>query len=115
MQYYSDEARDKIESRRALWSPELQERVSKQWMDLFARIERNVDKDPAGPEAQELAARWTALIEEFTGGDAEITRGLANLYRNRAECPTEFQQQMKPFGNTEVYEYMDRVIAARRS
>jgi MerR family transcriptional regulator, thiopeptide resistance regulator len=113
MQYYSDEAREKVESRRKLWSPELQERVSKQWMDLFADVEANLDKDPSGPEAQALADRWSALIEEFTGGDQEITQGLTKLYRDRGNWPADAQQKMKPFGNTQVYEYMDRALAIR--
>ena len=30
-----------------------------------------------------LAARWRALIEQFTGGDEGIRRSLAEMYRDR--------------------------------
>jgi DNA-binding transcriptional MerR regulator len=113
MQYYSDEAREKVEARKALWSPELQERVSKQWLDLIADVQANLEKDPGSPEAQALGDRWSALIEEFTGRDPQITEGLTKLYQDRGNWPTGFQQQMKPFGDPKVYEYMDRVLAAR--
>lgn len=112
MKYYSDEAAAKVEARKSLWSPELQERVSKQWMDLIADVEANLEKDPAGAEAQELGRRWKALIAEFTGGDPGITQGLTALYKDRENWPGEFQQQMRPFSNPRVYEYMDRVFAA---
>ena len=46
--YYSDEAKTKIEERKQLWSPELQERVTKDWNQLFADIQASLGEDPAG-------------------------------------------------------------------
>ncbi|HYP05726.1 MAG TPA: MerR family transcriptional regulator [Bryobacteraceae bacterium] len=114
MKYYSDEAARKVEARKTLWSPELQERVSRQWMELFADVEANLDKDPAGPEAQALADRWQSLVDEFTGGDSQISTGLTAMYQDRPNWPEDFQQQMKPFGKAAVWAYMDRVRAARK-
>jgi DNA-binding transcriptional MerR regulator len=113
MQYYSPEAAEKIEARRPLWSPELQARIEKDWLDLFADVEVNLDKDPAGPEAQALADRWMGLVGQFTGGDPQIAEGMTKLYADRENWPGEFKQQMQPFGNPRVWEYMDRVKAAR--
>ena len=36
---YSEGAQAKVEDRRALWSPELQERVGAQWTQLVADVE----------------------------------------------------------------------------
>jgi hypothetical protein len=115
MQYYSPEAVEKIEARRPLWSPELQARIEKDWLDLFADVEANLDKDPAGPEAQALADRWMGLVGQFTGGDPQITEGLTKVYADRENWPGDFKQQMQPFGNPKVWEYMDRVKAARNA
>src|SRR5438876_10682138 len=38
--YYSDTAQAKIEERKNLWSPELQERVTRDWAELVADIEK---------------------------------------------------------------------------
>jgi hypothetical protein len=93
----------------------LQARIEKDWLDLFADVEANLDKDPAGPEAQALADRWMGLVGQFTGGDPQITEGLTKVYADRENWPGDFKQQMQPFGNPKVWEYMDRVKAARNA
>ena len=66
LQYHNDAAKAKMAARRGEWSPELQERVSKQWTELIADVERSLGEDPASEKVQALADRWTALVEEFT-------------------------------------------------
>ena len=73
-QYYSDDAQARVDSRRHLWSPELQERVTKQWNDLFHDVEAALGEDPAGAVAQGLLARWRELVGQFTGGDPARAR-----------------------------------------
>ena len=85
--YYSEEAQSKVEARKPLWSPELQERVSKQWAELFADIEASLGEDPAGQKAQSLAARWKELVAGFTGGDPGIQKGLNAMYADEANWP----------------------------
>ncbi|MGH9628955.1 MAG: MerR family transcriptional regulator [Bryobacteraceae bacterium] len=113
LKYYSDEAKEKIESRRSLWSPELQARVEKEWMDLFRDVEAVLEEDPAGEKAQALADRWMKLVEGFTGGDPQISTGLKALYADRPNWPADFQQKMAPFSNNRVWEFMNKAIAHR--
>lgn len=87
--YYSEEAKAKIEKRRAQWSPELQAQVSKDWADLFADIEASLDEKPTSTKAQALAARWKKLVQGFTGGDPEIQKGLNAMYADQANWPEE--------------------------
>jgi TipAS antibiotic-recognition domain len=108
--YHSDEGWAKIQERRPHWSPELQERVSREWTELFRDVEAALDEDPAGARAQALSARWRKLIEEFTGSDREITTGVKNLWADRPNWPAEFQQQAAPFSNPRVWEFMGRVL-----
>jgi DNA-binding transcriptional MerR regulator len=108
--YYSPEARAKIDERKKEWSPELQAQVSKQWTELFADVEAALDEDPAGERAQALAARWKTLVAGFTGGDPEIGKGLNKLYADRPNWPAAAKEQMAPFGNPKVWEFMGRVM-----
>lgn len=115
MKYYNDAAQAKIAGRGKLWSPELQEQVSRRWMDLIRDVEAALGEDPAGEKGQALAARWTCLVEEFTGGDPEVTRGLKNLYADSANWPSEAKQQMEPFRiSPGVWGFINRAIVARK-
>jgi DNA-binding transcriptional MerR regulator len=85
--YYTPEAQAKIEERKNLWSPELQEKVTKDWSALIADVEAVLGEDPAGSKAQALAARWRKLLEGFTGGDPEIQKGLNKMWGDQTNWP----------------------------
>jgi DNA-binding transcriptional MerR regulator len=108
--YYSPEARAKIEARGKEWTPELQAEVSKQWTELFRDVEAALHEDPASETAQALGARWKKLVASFTGGDREVGAGLNRLYADRPNWPSEAQQQMAPYNNPKVWEFMARVL-----
>jgi DNA-binding transcriptional MerR regulator len=110
MKYYDQEARAKVEDRKKLWSPELQDRVSKQWADLFADIAEANHEDPASPKAQALADRWNGLVGEFTGGDPGIAQGLRNMYSDRQNWP---QGNQSPVPN-EATAFIMKANAARK-
>ena len=112
--YYSEEAREKIEERKRLWSPELQAQVSQQWTELFAEVEAALDEDPAGAKAQALADRWSKLVEGFTGGDPSITQGLSKLYSDRPNWPAAFRDRMANYSNPKVCDFIGRAFAARK-
>jgi len=108
--YYSEEAQAKVESRKHLWSPELQERVSRQWAELFSDIEASLGEDPAGQKAQSLAARWKKLVEGFTGGDPEIQKGLNAMYADQQNWPERPKQnwQIRP----EIHDFIMKAMKA---
>jgi len=83
--YYSETAQAKVEERQKLWSPELQERVTKNWEELSRDIKTAIagGVQPSSENGQKLAARWNSLIEEFTGGDTEIRTGLNKMYQDK--------------------------------
>ena len=112
--YSSDQAWEKISRRGQQWTPELQERVSREWTELFRDVEAVLDQDPAGEVAQALADRWMKLVEEFTGRDKDITASVGNLYQDRANWPSSFQNQMAPFSNGQVWRFMNRALACRK-
>ncbi len=96
--YYSETAQAKIEERKSLWSPELQERVTRDWNELIKDVEAAIRDGvaPSDERARALAARWSALIEEFTGGDAEIREGLNKMYADERNWQTG---RKKPYGD----------------
>ena len=87
--YYSESAQTKVEARRAMWSPELQEFVTAQWTRLIADVEAAIarNEDPKGVAGQVLAARWEELVAGFTGRDPEIQQGLNKMWADRANWP----------------------------
>lgn len=110
--YYTEEARAKIEARKALWSPELQAEVSKQWEELFSDVEGALHEDPASPRVQALAARWKKLVEGFTGGDPGISAGLKAMYADRPNWPESAKAQV-PF-KPELMAFIGKAMAVGR-
>jgi MerR family transcriptional regulator, thiopeptide resistance regulator len=113
--YYTEEAQARIEERKQLWSPENQERWSKEWSDLFRDVEAALPEDPAGDKAQALAARWRKLVEAFTGRDRQITAGLSKMHQDRPNWPATMQQRMQPFSDKKVWEFIERAFAAGKA
>jgi DNA-binding transcriptional MerR regulator len=108
--YYSAEAKAKIEARGREWTPELQAEVSRQWTELFRDVEAALEEEPAGETAQALGVRWKKLVAGFAGGDREIGAGLNRLYAGRLNWPAQVQEQMAPYANPKVWEFMGRVL-----
>ncbi|MGH9833328.1 MAG: TipAS antibiotic-recognition domain-containing protein [Blastocatellia bacterium] len=90
---------EQLQSLAARWSPELQEKTSRDWAELLKEVEASLDEDPASEKVQALATRWSELIEAFTGGDPGIEQSLRNLYAGQANWPDTFE---KPFNNEAV-------------
>lgn len=109
--YYSPEAQEKIEQRKGMWSPAMQEEVTKQWNALFADIEASLDEDPASPKAQALAARWRELVSGFTGGDPEIQKGLNKLWQDQQNWP---MPQRESYGiKPDIQEFITKAMRAK--
>ncbi len=90
-QSYSEEQRQQLAERGKNWTEEDQRRASQQWSEVLSELKRLVagGQDPASPAAQAFAARWLALINQFTQGDTGITKGLQNMYGKLKEMPAE--------------------------
>lgn len=82
--YYTPEQLKMFEERRKTMSDEEIQAGPQRWADLQADMQAAVDSgmDPAHPDAQALAHRWFALVNEFTGGDEAIYLSLKRMYQN---------------------------------
>jgi DNA-binding transcriptional MerR regulator len=80
--YYSEEAQRKISERQQTIPREAIEQGQRDWMTLIEEVEAAVKEgvEPSSERAQGLAARWSNLINAFTGGDPEIQKGLNKMY-----------------------------------
>lgn len=107
--YYTEEQLADLARR---GTPEVLERGQREWARLLADVDAAIAEgvEPASERAQGLAARWSALIEEFTGGDPGILENLKRLYADQANWPDNFQQ---PFSN-EAAGFLSRAKAAGR-
>jgi DNA-binding transcriptional MerR regulator len=113
--YYNEAVTEKIEQGKQRWSPELQERVTKEWTDLFRAVEAAIagGEDPGSEAAHALGTRWKKLVEGFTAGDPEVSAGLNRLYADRPNWPASARQQMAPFSNPKVWEFIHKVVSCK--
>lgn len=93
MNYYTPEAKAKIEARAATITKEELEAGQRAWTALIAEVEAAAKtEDPKSARAQELAARWKDLVGQFTGGDSQIREGLNKLYADDTHWPANFKR-----------------------
>jgi len=111
--YYTENAKAKIEERKALWNPELQAQVTQQWTALVADVTAALGEDPAGPAAQALAARWRALVAGFTGGDPDVQKGLNKMWADKANWPADERHRFSL--DPRVQEFIVKAMNVRSS
>lgn len=89
--YYTEEQLAELSARA---TPEVLERGQAAWAALIKEVQEAVAEgvDPQSERARALAARWSALIEEFTGGNPEILASLKRLYADQANWPEGAQR-----------------------
>ena len=97
--YYPPETRAEVEERKKLWTPELQEQVTKQWAELGKDLESAASRklDPSVGEALALVARYRGLLEGFTGGNSEIQKGLNTMWADRNNWPAAASSHKLPY------------------
>ena len=107
--YYTEEQLAELAER---GTPEVLERGQRDWAALIKDVEAAVSEglDPQSEKAQELAARWSTLIEAFTGGNPGILENLTKLYADQANWPSTFS---KPYSD-EVGTFIRRAVNASK-
>lgn len=92
-------------------TPEVLEKGQRDWAELIREVEAAAARgeSPTSDAAGALAARWTALIEAFTGGNPAIRENLNRLYADQANWPAGAR---KPYSD-EASAFIEKVMAAR--
>ncbi len=84
--YANEAAQSKIDARKGEWSPELQERVSKQWIELIAEVQAAMD---AGEDAASPQRAGVGRALERAGG---------GLHQGRSRCDAGGEQCLERSG-----------------
>ena len=86
--HFTSEQREALKAR--YFSGEDQAASCAAWEGLIAEAERlRAIGDPASPEARNLAQRWNAEVDKFTGGDPAISRAAAGMYQEAFADPSK--------------------------
>jgi len=78
--FFTPEELKEFEKAGRATTPAQMEAYQKKWADLLAEVEQNLQADPAGPKAQELAGRWAALMEEGWGEHPGLQQRVGQAY-----------------------------------
>ena len=89
--YYTKEQLETLRQRAATIGDARIREVEQEWPKLIADVRAEMQRgtDPKDPRMQALAKKWMSLVEEFTGGDPDITQSLGNLYAGEPEFATQ--------------------------
>jgi MerR family transcriptional regulator, thiopeptide resistance regulator len=81
--YYTPEQREELSARAAEIGDDRIRQSQVDWQSLMDEVRAEMERgtDPADPRVQALAARWKALIEEFTGGNPGIAQSLGRMWK----------------------------------
>jgi len=114
--YHSDEGWAEIERRRRETADPRQaaEEGTRKWLALFKDVEAALGEDPEGANAQALLDRWDALVFEFTRGNAEVAKGAARAWNDRANWPAHMKRLAEPFSDRRIWAFIERVRECRR-
>lgn len=107
--YYTPEQLDQLARRRDELGETRIGEVEAEWPRLMDEVRAEMEKgtDPSDPRVQALAARWTALVEEFTGGDPGIRESLGRVYQSESSVHGMDVAGMRP-----MMEYIGRARSA---
>lgn len=80
--YYTPEQLATLKERADALGVEGMAKAQDDWTQLIAEVKVEMEKgtDPQSERVQSLAARWQALINQFTGGDPSIAASLSKMY-----------------------------------
>ena len=104
----------KIERLKSL-PPEGLTALRKQWAQLVAEIQQELDQDPAGPRAQALLNRWRSLFQQLMGGP--IPESMLNdataAYPDTKTVSPEMRQYADRIAPKDVWDFMQRASAVQ--
>ena len=109
-QYYTPEQLAELEQRSNALGPDGMKRAEQDWAELLKEVESEHARgaDPAGPRMQELAARWQALIDAFTGGDPAMFASLKKMYDEQGA-----EQASRGMVDPALMDFMGKALSAR--
>jgi DNA-binding transcriptional MerR regulator len=109
--YFTTEQLQELEQRKGVLGETEIKAVEREWPELLARVRAEMANgtDPADPRVQALAKRWRELLEAFSGGNKEIEKSAATMYRS--EPGTSQQYGVDPA----MFPYIQKALDAAKA
>lgn len=108
--HYRPEDLEKLKARRQQFD---QADIGRQWDGLFAEARRLMAiGDPDSPASVDLARRWMALADQFTGGDTALGGRVTRVWQDAVDDPK--MAGKLPFDRP-LFDFMGKAIAAMRA
>jgi DNA-binding transcriptional MerR regulator len=93
-----------FEALRGKYSDEYIEEYGKRWEAIWAEAKSKVDLDPASPEAQDIARRWMALVNEVYGDNTSIRGKLWQTFK-AGSAPEDM-----PYFDQDTVDFIDKAL-----
>jgi DNA-binding transcriptional MerR regulator len=92
------------------FNPEAMKAYQDRWTALIEEIKANLQANPLGPAAQDLARRWTELLNEAYGGHPGLKQKIGQAYQHAWQTGNDFGGHM-PFG-PEIWDFIKKAQKA---
>jgi DNA-binding transcriptional MerR regulator len=109
--YYTPEQLEQLRRRGEAVGEERIRQVEAEWPGLIAEVRAAMERgdDPGGAHVQGLVRRWTALVKEFSGGDAGLEASSRKVWENEGPA---LERQYGMGLTPEVFAYVEKARAA---
>jgi DNA-binding transcriptional MerR regulator len=109
--YYTKEQLQELEQRKGALGADAIKAVEQEWPQLLAQVRTEMENntDPADPRVQALAKRWMELLQAFSGGNREIEKSAATMYRNEPGVSQQYGVDPK------MFPYIQKAIDAAKA
>lgn len=101
---FNEDEFDQFAELRDKYSEEDMKEYGDRWEVIWAEAKSKVGLDPASPEAQDLAKRWMALVNEIYGDNTTIRQKLWETFKV-GSAPKEM-----PYFDQEVVDFIDKAL-----
>jgi len=83
--YFTKEQLQELDQRKGVIGADEIKAVEQEWPELLAKVRTEMENntDPTDLRVQALAKRWKELLAAFSGGNREIEKSAATMYRNK--------------------------------
>jgi DNA-binding transcriptional MerR regulator len=107
--YYTPEQIKEIKERGEKLGSDGVSQAENEWQELLTQVraEMEMETDPASKRVQELAQRWMALVQAFTGGNRDIERSVGRMWGDEQTIHGIETSSMR-----EMMSYISKAIAA---
>ena len=112
--HYTPEQLEYLKQRQELVGADRMRQAPQDWETLMAEVRAKKEQGtaPDDPRVLELARRWMALVNEFTGGNAGIAQSLGRLWKDRGDqLVAEHQMQNDP---RELFDFLGPALKTLR-